>query len=85
MESSDEIVILSRAEHEINVAKYIYEFIVVSQPLVYIHPDNEDGSPGCNPDTLAVLKKLSVQDAPTETENIVMDPRWEALKKLRDN
>jgi uncharacterized protein len=88
-EQTEEIVILSRAEHEINIASYLYEFIVVGIPLIHVHPDLENGTSGCNPEVLAILKKLSLQEEEIEqTEEkpeTIIDPRWEALKKLRDN
>lgn len=84
MESNDEIVIIPRSEHEINLAPYIYEFIVVGQPLVHVHPNLENGTPGCNPVTLEILKKLSAHSE-EEQKEIIIDPRWDALKKLRDN
>ncbi len=86
IEQSDEIVVLGRNEHEIDLSTYLYEFIIIAIPLVHIHPDNEDGSEGCNPETLAILKKLS-GDVTEEKDSpeVVIDPRWEALKKLRDN
>lgn len=83
-EQTEEIVILPRAEHEINLSNHIYEFVIVAIPLVHTHPDLENGEPGCNPETLAILKKLSLQESEEKPE-ITMDPRWEALKKLRDN
>lgn len=86
IEQSEEIVSIGRAEHEIDLTNYLYEFIIVAIPLVHIHPDNEDGTEGCNPETLAVLKKLSLgENNENEKPDVVVDPRWEALKKLRDN
>lgn len=87
-EETEEIVIISRTEHELHLANHLYEFIVVGIPLIHIHPDMENGEPSCNPETLAILKKLSIQTDESEKANepeTVIDPRWEALKKLRDN
>ena len=50
-----------------------------------MHADNEDGSPGCNPETIAILKRLSLQEEEEQGPDVTIDPRWEALKKLRDN
>lgn len=88
-EQTEEIVILSRAEHEINLSSHLYEFIIVGIPFVHVHPDLEDGQAGCNPETLAIIKKLSLQEEDVKEEEqgpeTIIDPRWEALKKLRDN
>lgn len=87
IEQTDDIVVLGRAEHEIDLTNYLYEFIVIAIPLIHTHPNNEDGTEGCNPETLAILKKLSANDSEVDANNpeVVIDPRWEALKKLRDN
>lgn len=45
-----------------------------------IHPDNEDGVSGCNPE---VIKYLATSQVTKHTEE--EDPRWAALKKLKDN
>lgn len=84
-EETEEIVILPRSEHEIHLANHLYEFIVVAIPFVHMHADNEDGTPGCNLETIAILKRLSLQSEEEQGPEITIDPRWEALKKLRDN
>lgn len=84
-EETEEIVILPRSEHELHLASHLYEFIIVAIPFVHMHPDNEDGSLGCNPETIAILKKLSLQEEEEQRPDVTIDPRWEALKKLRDN
>jgi uncharacterized metal-binding protein YceD (DUF177 family) len=80
-EQSDEVVVLAIHEHQINVANYIYEFIILSVPFVHIHADLPNGIPGCNKETLAILSKLSVEKS-ADQPNEAIDPRWEALKKL---
>lgn len=87
-DESDEVIVIGKNDHEINLAPYIYEFINLAIPIIHIHPDQEDGKPGCNPEVLEILKKLSVNDEdanPDQKKEIVHDPRWDALKKLRDN
>jgi uncharacterized protein len=85
-DNSDEVIVIGHKEHEINLANFIYEFINLAVPIIHIHPDTENNEPGCNKETLEALKKLSVNnDDPDSTKEIVQDPRWDALKKLRDN
>ncbi len=74
-EEDDHLIVLSEKRHKVNVAQYIYEFVVLSLPIQHIHPDNEDGSSGCNPEMLQKLEELKH----TRSE----DPRWDALKKLK--
>ena len=71
-EESEEIIVIPDTESHIDISPYIFEYIMLALPMRRVHPEGEDG---CDP---AVIEKLS-RYAP-ETE----DPRWEALKKLKD-
>lgn len=73
----DDWIVLGKNDFHINVAPLIYEFTMLALPLINIHPDKEDGSEGCNPETIRLLKKLSINE-----EQPTSDPRWDALKKL---
>lgn len=77
-EESENILVLDEKEHKIQLEQYIYEFISVNLPMRLIHPELEDGEPGCHPD---FLNSYGEQDDVDEEEP--MDPRWEALKKLK--
>ncbi|MCF8713543.1 DUF177 domain-containing protein [Joostella atrarenae] len=78
-DDNEEILIIPHSEHQINVAQYIYEMIVLSVPNKRIHPGVEDG-------TLATetLKKLEAFQPKEEKESNdgETDPRWDQLKKL---
>ena len=76
-DDNEEILIIPHGEHQINVAQYIYEMIVLSVPKKRIHPGIEEGS--LQTDILKKLKELQ----PKENKNTIeIDPRWEDLKKL---
>jgi len=82
-EQSEEIIVLPFEEHQINVAQWLYEFIIVSLPLRHVHPDDENGNPTCNTQMLEKLDEYLVGDKGTSKENKdISDPRWDALKKL---
>jgi uncharacterized metal-binding protein YceD (DUF177 family) len=87
-EPTEEIVVLPHEEHTFNVAEFMYEFIVVSVPIRHVHPDNEDGTSGCDPEMLEKLDQYmvdeeSLPDSDEEgTEDEPIDPRWDELKKL---
>jgi uncharacterized metal-binding protein YceD (DUF177 family) len=53
---------------------------VLSMPQKRVHPGVEDGS--LESDVLDKLEELSVS-SPEENSNKEIDPRWEALKKLK--
>ncbi len=82
-EQSEEIIVLSYDEHQINVAQWLYEFIIVSLPIRHIHPEDENGNPTCNIQMLDKLNEYRVDegDILDKKENN-SDPRWDALKKL---
>ncbi len=81
-EPSDEIIILPHEENEFNVAQLIYEFIVISMPLRSVHEDDEE----CDPDMINKLEELTAQHHENNDHtDEAIDPRWAALKKLKDN
>ena len=71
---SDEVVVISAGDHHINVAPHIYDYLTLMLPIRMVHPDQENGEPGCNPEFLS-----KIQRAPDKEE---VDPRWAALKNL---
>jgi uncharacterized metal-binding protein YceD (DUF177 family) len=86
-EPTEEIVVLPYEEHTINIAQYLYEFIVVSMPIRHVHADKEDGTPGCDPEMLEKLNTYLVDEEEENTEDSdeePIDPRWAELKKLKD-
>ena len=81
-EDSDEIIYLPQGDPQVNVAKLIYEFLVVSVPVRHVHPDDEDGNSLCDPEMLQKIEELEIRD--TE-KNKISDPRWDDLKKIIGN
>ena len=74
----DELIFISREDNFIETADLIYDYINLSLPIQLIHPDKEDGTPGCNPE---VLKYLTSSEESTPDDE---DPRWAALKKFKN-
>lgn len=78
-DENDELLILPHGEHQVNVAQYIYELIVLSIPAKRVHPEVENGTLHSE-----IIEKLEAL-APTlkeENEEETIDPRWEKLKKI---
>lgn len=78
---NEELLILPHGEHQIDIAQYVYEMIVLSVPLKRVHPGIKDGS--LQTPVLDKLNELTVKEQKKEViqeENI--DPRWDKLKKL---
>lgn len=88
-EESDEIVIIPEDDGEINIAWFLYEFIVLSLPAKRVHP------PGtCNKAMSSKLNKHrakstdddseddSIEDDIEEEDSSFTDPRWDGLKDV---
>ncbi len=80
-EVDDDVIIIARDEHEIEVAQYMYEFILLALPFQRIHPEDKDGNSSCDP---SMLKKLEAHKANDLDQNSRSDPRWDALKGIID-
>ncbi len=90
-EESDDLIIISEDEGTYNVAWIIYEYIVLSLPIVRRHEEGE-----CNEDMMALYSKYVVGEVGEEDddeldydevqeEKTEVDPRWAALKNILDN
>ncbi len=77
-EESDNVIVLPREETRLNIAQYIYEFSVLNLPVQKIHPEDNNGNSQCNKE---MLRKLDQYQANEEDK---MDPRWDALMKLKN-
>ena len=80
-DDNEELLIIQHGEHQINIAQYIYEMIVLSIPLKRVHPGIKDGSL-----KTPVLDKLKELNGKEQKKEIIQeentDPRWDKLKKL---
>lgn len=77
-DENEEILILPHGEHQINVAQYIYEMLVLAVPQKRVHPGIADGSLQSPVlDRLDALRPKEIKDNTDKN-----DPRWDALKKL---
>jgi uncharacterized metal-binding protein YceD (DUF177 family) len=88
-ELTDEIEIINRNTNRINIARYIFDFIALSLPVKKIHPDlrnDEDAFDMIEDEDEGILVYSSGdnEDAENEGKEEKIDPRWEALKKLKD-
>jgi len=77
IEDEDDVVFIPRSETVIDISNWLYEFIMLSVPLQHLHPDKENGEPGCNPAALNLLDKLS------ETTEPIKNPLWQGLEKIK--
>ncbi len=77
-DEDDDILIVPHGAHQVNIAQYIYEMLVLAVPLKRIHPGVLDGS--LQSEALKRLEELQPKETiENKKEN---DPRWDELKKL---
>lgn len=73
----DEIIILPHGSHDIQVAQYIYEMIILSLPQKKVHPGIAAGT--LKSEILEKLKDLRPQE---KLSSNGIDPRWDKLRDL---
>ena len=80
VELSENVIVISSKDHEIDVAQYIYEFITLMIPMRNVHDEVENGQK-CDPEILKEIEKhVSHEEADAPT-----DPRWDILKNIKLN
>ena len=75
-----DFVIIPEQEGDLNVAWYLYEFIVLALPMKRVH------APGkCNHEMTGKLKRHSAEahDGECDGDESVIDPRWAGLKDIQ--
>ena len=74
----DDTVTIDENEGILDMSWFIYEFVMLAIPIKHVH------APGkCNSAMTQKLEELSGAVRSSEEEEEQMDPRWEALKKLK--
>lgn len=74
-DSDEDVITIPTADHAFNVAQLIYEDVMLSIPMKKISPNLAD-------EDLEILERFGGEE-PIENEQD-SDPRWDALKKLKD-
>jgi uncharacterized protein len=81
-DDSEEIMVLNKNEHAFDISGLIYEYINLAVPYIN-RCDNEGNAEWCDQEMIEKLKSFSVKVE--DKENDIADPRWEALKKIKNN
>lgn len=71
----EDVVVLPESAFEIDLAQWLYEYVAVRIPMQHIHPDGE-----CDPE---VTKYITDEEEESKKDDGEIDPRWEALMKLK--
>lgn len=79
-EEDVDVAFIPEGTDELDVSRFIYEFIALSIPMVKVYDCQDEEEPPCN---FEVLEKLEGQDEETEAPDDENNP-WSELKKLTD-
>ncbi|WP_139957694.1 YceD family protein [Flavicella sediminum] len=79
-DENEEILIIPNSAHQVNVAQYIYEMIVLAVPIKRIHPEAQTGDFAQG--TLEKLEELKISKKNSKDNEETTDPRWGKLKDL---
>ncbi len=86
-EGDGDILWLHPGETELDLSQYIYESIGLSLPFQTIHPEDENGNSGCDPQMLARFRVVTGEEFDKmypETEE-QPNPQWqEQLGRLKE-
>ena len=74
-ELSEDVFVILKSEQEINITSFLYELITLEVPMKKLHPKFQDGS-----EEDEMIYESEKKD---DSQDDVIDPRWEALKKLK--
>ena len=77
-EISDEIIIIARDEASLELGQLMYEFIAVAIPIKKLHPRFREEEKAGDESEGKIVYRGSTEDG-----DDTVDPRWEALKKLK--
>lgn len=84
-DSADELLIVPSDWRELDAAPLVRDTVLLAIPMTHCHENEDD----CNPDMLDVLDSHLAGAVPglqadQQSEANSTDPRWEALKKLKE-
>ena len=75
-DNTDDVLVIGREDHEINVSHIVYETIFLGLPIRKFH-DQETNGQICDEEVIIRLKEYQKKEAKKG-----VDDRWAALKKL---
>ena len=73
----EDVVILPESAYKIDLAQWMYEYVVVSLPMHKVHPEGE-----CDAEMLKYIMEERDEETESTEGDGETDPRWSALKEL---
>lgn len=85
-ELTDEIELILWDTQQINIARYLFDFIVLSLPMKKLHPRFRQEETDDDPEQEGkVVYRSDSPNPDQEDQEPPIDPRWELLRKLNNN
>ncbi|MGV4415295.1 YceD family protein [Chryseobacterium sp. T1] len=81
-DSNEEVITIPHTDSDFNIAQLAYELVTLSIPMKKLSPNLGDDN-----DYQKIIDQYSpkIKEDKEENQAEEIDPRWEALKKLKDN
>ena len=76
---NEDVLILPENAYKLDLAQWMYEYVVVALPLRVVHEESE-----CDPEMLKYLTEEGETEREEGESVAETDPRWEVLRQLRD-
>ncbi len=84
-EEDTDIVVLPPETEMLDVAQYLYEYIVLSLPLIKTYDCRSEAKPPCNEDMLALLNTNDTAATEEPTSDSTTRGLWDTLKNWKNN
>ncbi|MFC5410778.1 YceD family protein [Larkinella bovis] len=85
-ELTDEIELILWDTQQINIARYLFDFIVLSLPMKKLHPRfRQDETEEDEEQEGKVVYRSDAAETGDESQEPPIDPRWDLLRKLNNN
>ena len=79
-EEDPDVYYISHTESHLNVADWMYEFVLLSLPMQRMCSEEEMGGPQCNTEVLEKLKNMEENIKQNNSNSL-----WKGLDKFKDN
>lgn len=79
LKQDDEVIVLPPSETELEISQYIYEYMNLLMPYQKIPCEILGDKKLCNQEVIEKLNRLQHQE-----KQVITDPRWDALKKIKN-
>lgn len=84
-DAENEVIVISPKQHELDLVELIYEFVNVHiPPYPKCDIDGELGTE-CDPEMLSYMEEVNSPTEEKENNDQDIDPRWAALKNIKNN